>query len=205
MAHAILTAVGGWIINIISSWGYAGIVVLMAVESANIPLPSEIIMPFAGFLTADGTMNLWLAGLAGGVGCTIGSAFSWWLGLKGGHKLVHTYGKYILLSPRDVARGEVWFRKYGNSIAFFSRLLPVARTFISFPAGIARVPLKKFLVYTFVGSVIWSIGLAWLGQKLGENWEEVKIYFRGMDWIILSLILLGAAYWIYRHIGRKDG
>lgn len=202
MAHAILAAIGGFVVHIISSWSYAGVAGLMAIESANIPLPSEMIMPFAGFLVAKGEMNLWLAGLAGGIGCTIGSAFSWWLGYKGGRQLVRNYGKYVLLSPRDVEKGEEWFRKYGNSIAFFSRLLPVVRTFISFPAGIAKVPLKVFLAYTFVGSVIWSVGLAWVGQKLGENWEDVKKYFHGLDWVILGLIIIGLVYWIYRHVKK---
>jgi len=200
MAHAILAAIGSFIISTISSGGYLGIVGLMALESANIPLPSEVIMPFAGYLVSLGEMNIWLAGLAGGIGCTIGSAFSWWLGYKGGRKLVRAYGRYILLSPRDVEAGEKWFRRYGYSIAFFSRLLPVVRTFISFPAGIAGVPLSIFLVYTFVGSVIWSTGLAWVGKILGDNWESLESYFRGADWVILVVIILCLIWWIWRHM-----
>jgi len=171
----------------------------MTIESCNIPLPSEVIMTFSGFLVGKGEMNLWLAGIAGGIGCTIGSWLSWWLGYKGGRPLVDKYGKYLFLKHRDVEKGEEWFRKYGESIAFFSRLLPVVRTFISFPAGISKVNLPKFLVYTFLGSVIWSTGLAWVGAKLGENWDSLKDIFHKFDYAILAIIIIAIVWWIWRH------
>jgi membrane protein DedA with SNARE-associated domain len=203
MAHTILAGISSFIVQTIASWSYGGVVGLMAIESANIPLPSEVIMPFAGFLVAQGEANLWLVGLAGGLGCTIGSAFSWWLGAWGGKPLVRRYGHYVLLAEHDVERGERWLRRYGHSIAFFSRLVPVVRTFISFPAGIAKVNLPLFLLYTFLGSVIWSTGLAWVGMKMGENWENLKVYFHDFDTVILLVIFLGVVWWVWRHVKKS--
>lgn len=204
MIHEILSAIGNFIINVISTSGYAGVVGLMAIESANIPLPSEVIMPFSGYLVYTGQLNLWLAGLAGALGCVIGSAFSWWLGAWGGRPLVEKYGKYIFVSKHDLDKGERWLQKYGDSVAFFSRLLPIVRTFISFPAGIARVNLTRFLLYTFVGSYIWSLALAWVGLKLGENWEHIETYWRKFDYIILILIIAGIIWWIWRHFKKES-
>lgn len=203
MINQVLTAIGGFIIGVISVSGYLGVIALMAIESANIPLPSEVIMPFAGYLVYTGELNLWLISIAGGIGCTIGSAFSWWIGKKGGRPLVERYGRYVLLSAHDLDLGEKWFKRWGNSIAFFSRLLPIVRTFISFPAGIAQVPLGRFLAYTFVGSVIWSYFLAYIGLKLGENWEHIEVYWRKFDYIILALILVGLAWWVWRHFRKR--
>ncbi len=203
MINQVLTAIGGFIIGVISASGYLGVIALMAIESANIPLPSEVIMPFAGYLVYTGELNLWLVSIAGGIGCTIGSAFSWWIGKKGGRPLVERYGRYVLLSAHDLDLGEKWFKRWGNSIAFFSRLLPIVRTFISFPAGIAQVPLGRFLAYTFVGSVIWSYFLAYIGLKLGENWEHIEVYWRKFDYIILALILVGLAWWVWRHFRKR--
>ena len=203
MINQVLTAIGGFIIGVISASGYLGVIALMAIESANIPLPSEVIMPFAGYLVYTGELNLWLVSIAGGIGCTIGSAFSWWIGKKGGRLLVERYGRYVLLSAHDLDLGEKWFKRWGNSIAFFSRLLPIVRTFISFPAGIAQVPLGRFLAYTFVGSVIWSYFLAYIGLKLGENWEHIEVYWRKFDYIILALILVGLAWWVWRHFRKR--
>lgn len=203
MINQVLTAIGGFIIGVISASGYLGVIALMAIESANIPLPSEVIMPFAGYLVYTGELNLWLVSIAGGIGCTIGSAFSWWIGKKGGRPLVERYGRYVLLSAHDLDLGEKWFKRWGNSIAFFSRLLPIVRTFISFPAGIAQVPLGRFLAYTFAGSVIWSYFLAYIGLKLGENWEHIEVYWRKFDYIVLALILVGLAWWVWRHFRKR--
>lgn len=200
MIHTILAALAGFVINTISAWGLGGVVALMAVESANIPLPSEVIMPFSGFVASQGRFTIFEAALAGGLGCLLGSLVSYWLGAIGGRPLIEKYGKYILISHHDLDVADRWFQKYGAPAAFFGRLLPVVRTFISFPAGIARTNLLKFSIYTFVGSVIWSYFLASIGFKLGENWEAVREYFRGADVIIAILIVLGLAYWIYRHI-----
>lgn len=203
MASVILGAVGIFIIGVISTAGYWGVIALMAIESANIPLPSEVIMPFAGYLVHTGQLNLWLAGLAGAIGCTIGSALSWWIGYKGGRPLVERYGRYVFLSKHDLDIGERWFERYGDSIAFFSRLLPIVRTFISFPAGIAEVKLNRFLAYTFAGSFIWSVTLAFIGQKLGDNWEHLSVYWRKFDYIILAIIVAGIIWWIWRHFKKR--
>lgn len=200
MASTILSAVANWIIHIISSLGYSGVALLMAIESANIPLPSEIIMPFSGFLVAQGHLNLWLTGLAGGVGCVIGSVLSYWIGTVGGRPLIEKYGKYILISHHDLDIADGWFKKHGEMTVFFGRLLPVVRTFISFPAGIAKMNFGRFVVYSFVGSVLWSLFLAYIGEKLGENWESLRGYFHGFDWVILILIVLSIVWYVWRHI-----
>ncbi|HLB95872.1 MAG TPA: DedA family protein [Patescibacteria group bacterium] len=200
MATAILSAIANWIMSVISSLGYWGVVLLMAIESANIPLPSEIIMPFSGFLVAKGVFNLYLTALAGAVGCAIGSVFSYWLGAWGGRPLVEKYGKYILISHHDLDLADRWFSRYGEATVFFSRLLPIVRTFISFPAGIARMNFLRFVVYSFLGSLPWTLLLAWIGQKLGDNWEDIRGYFHGLDWVILGLIVIGIVWWIWRHL-----
>lgn len=197
---SILASVSHFVINTISSMGYAGIVLLMGIESANIPLPSEVIMPFSGFLVFSGQFILIWVAIAGGIGCLLGSLFSYWIGAKGGRPLVERYGKYILLSKHDLNLSDKWFARWGMPVVFVGRLLPVVRTFISFPAGIAKVNLWKFSVYSFVGSVIWSYFLAWIGFKLGENWDSLKVYFHKFDTAIGVLILLGIALYIYRHI-----
>lgn len=204
MASQILSIVANWIMSVISSLNYGGVVLLMAIESANIPLPSEVIMPFSGFLVAKGEMNLWLVGLAGGIGCVVGSVFSYYLGYFGGRPLIEKYGKYILISHHDLDSADKWFKNRGDATVFIGRLLPVVRTFISFPAGIARMNIWKFIVYSFVGSVIWSIFLAFVGKKMGDNWERLRGYFHGFDWVILFLIALGIIWWVWRHVKNRS-
>lgn len=176
----------------------------MAIESANIPLPSEIIMPFSGFLVASGEMNLWLAGLAGAVGCVIGSIFSYWLGMVGGRPLVEKYGKYILVSHHDLDLADRWFKKRGEITVFVGRLLPVVRTFISFPAGISRMNFGRFVIYSFLGSLPWTLALAFVGQKMGENWENIRVYFHKFDYVILGLIVLLIIWWVWRHLKNRS-
>ena len=206
MASNILLFVANWIMGVISSLGYTGIILLMAIESANIPLPSEIIMPFAGFLVSEGQMNLWLAGLAGAIGCALGSALSYWVGYVGGRPLIEKYGKYILISRHDLDLADKWFAKYGQITVFVGRLLPVVRTFISFPAGISKMNFWRFIIYSFVGSLPWCILLAYVGEKMGENWDSLRKYFHGFDWAILSLIVIGIIWYVWRHIknSQKD-
>ncbi len=199
MEH-ILSVLSGFVINTISSLGYMGIVLLMGIESANIPLPSEVIMPFSGYLVYSGQFSLFWVAIAGGFGCLWGSLLSYWVGAKGGRPLIEKYGKYILMSKHDLDIADRWFVRWGMSAVFVGRLLPVIRTFISFPAGIARVNLFKFSAYTFVGSVIWSYFLGWIGLKLGANWNSLKSYFHGADYVIGGLIVVGIVWWIARHI-----
>lgn len=200
MIEAILNVLANFVIHTIQATGYLGVAGLMAIESANIPLPSEVIMPFSGYLVSTGTMTLWGVSLAGAVGCTIGSIFSYWLGLIGGRPLVEKYGKYIFVSHRDINRADKWFLRYGDSAIFISRLLPVVRTFISFPAGISKMHFKRFVIYSFVGSFIWSLGLAYIGFILGNNWLSLKSIFHRFDFLILGLIVIGIVWYIWRHI-----
>jgi len=200
MFTTILEHVGGWIASVIEAWGYGGVVLLMAIESMCIPLPSELIMPFAGFLVYQGKMSLWGAGLAGGVGCVAGSLVAYWVGKYGGRPVIEKYGKYILMSQHDLAVADKWFAKYGENTSFWSRLLPVIRTFISLPLGIAKMRLDKFILFSFVGSVIWSVFLAWLGFKLGENWSSLRDYFHKFDLLIGFGLIGGVGWYIWRHI-----
>lgn len=200
MASTILSTVANWIMGVISSLGYSGVVLLMAIESANIPLPSEVIMPFSGFLVAQGELNLWLVGLAGAVGCLLGSILSYWLGAWGGRPLIEKYGKYILISHHDLNLADKLFLKHGEIIVFVGRLLPVIRTFISFPAGISRMNFSRFCFYSFAGSLPWCLLLVYVGEKLGENWENIKKYTHGLDWVILGLIIAGIIWYVWRHV-----
>ena len=203
MIARILEILSAFIVGTISLLGYSGIVLLMAIESACIPLPSEIIMPFSGYLVSKGEMNLWLVGLAGAVGCVLGSMVAYWVGMYGGRPLIERYGRYILISHHDLDLADRWFKKYGEIIVFASRLLPAIRTFIAFPAGVARMNIPKFIIYTFAGSLPWCLGLAYVGQKLGEQWDKdprLKALFHRFDFVIGILLVLGAGWWIWRHV-----
>src|SRR5256884_738106 len=181
-----------FIVATISTLGYAGIVLLMAIESACIPLPSEIIMPFSGYLVYTGRFNIWLVSIAGAFGCVVGSLVAYWIGMYGGRALIAKYGKYILISSHDLNLADRWFDRFGEIIVFVSRLLPAIRTFIAFPAGVARMNLKKFVIYTFAGSLPWCIGLAYVGQRLGEKGDKnptLKTLFHRFAFIIaISLV-----------------
>jgi len=199
----IITILSGFIIATISTLGYGGVILLMAIESACIPLPSEVIMPFSGYLVYTGRFNLWLVSVAGAVGCVIGSMAAYWLGMYGGRPLIERYGRYVLISHRDLDLADRWFSRYGEAIVFASRLLPVVRTFIAFPAGIARMDVSKFVAYTFLGSLPWCLGLAIVGRELGEQWdknEALKAWFHRFDFVIVIVAVIGAAWWVRRHI-----
>jgi len=203
MIAKIIEYLSGFIVATISTLGYSGIVLLMAIESACIPLPSEIIMPFSGYLVSTGQMNLWGVAVAGAVGCVLGSLVAYWVGMYGGRPVIEKYGRYILLSRHDLDLADRWFAKYGEIIVFVSRLLPAIRTFIAFPAGVARMNLTKFVIYTFAGSLPWCLGLAYAGQKLGEQWnkdDRLKTWFHRFDFVIGILAVLAVSWWIWRHI-----
>ena len=203
MFHKIIALLAGFIIAVISAGGYTGIAVLMAIESACIPLPSEIIMPFSGYLVSRGEMNLWWVGVAGAVGCVLGSLVAYWVGMYGGRPFIEKYGRYILLSRHDLDIADRWFGKYGEVIVFVSRLLPAIRTFIAFPAGVARMNLTKFVIYTFAGSLPWCLALAYVGQKLGEQWDKddtLKTWFHRFDFLIGIAGALFIIWWVWRHI-----
>jgi len=206
MIGKLLAAVAAFIIGTLSALGYLGVVLLMGIESACIPLPSELIMPFAGYLVFQGKLTLWGVALAGAVGCVLGSLVAYYVGLWGGRPLVRKYGRYLLISHQDLELADRWFARHGDITIFIGRLLPVVRTFIAFPAGVARMPLLKFVAYTFVGSLIWCWALAWVGLSLGEHWDTLGIWFHRFDAVIGVLILLAAAWWIWRHLRHlKEG
>jgi membrane protein DedA with SNARE-associated domain len=199
----IIGVLSAFIIQTISTLGYTGVVLLMAIESACIPLPSEVIMPFSGYLVHAGRFNLWLVAVAGAVGCVVGSMLAYWVGMYGGRPLIEKYGKYVLISRHDLDLADRWFARYGEVIVFASRLLPVVRTFIAFPAGVARMRVPRFILYTFLGSLPWCLGLAYVGQVLGEQWDKnaaLKAWFHRFDFVIGLIILAGAAWWIWRHL-----
>ena len=200
MIAQLIEILARFVIDTISSSGYLGIVLLMGIESACIPLPSEIIMPFSGYLVFRGDFELFRVGLAGAFGCVVGSVPAYYLGLYGGRPLVEKYGKYVLISHRDLDTADRWFERWGDWAIFFSRLLPVVRTFISFPAGVARMNFPRFVLYTFVGSFPWCLGLAYVGMKLGQNWDTLGVYFHKFDMVIGVLIALGVAYYIWHHL-----
>lgn len=203
MIEKIVAVLATFIITVISSMGYGGIVLLMAIESACIPLPSEIIMPFAGYLVFKGEMTLWGIALAGAVGCVVGSIPAYYLGMYGGRPLVERYGKYVLISKRDLDMADRWFEKYGDIIIFIARLLPAVRTFIAFPAGVARMNMTKFVVYTFVGSLIWCWVLGYAGMKFGQHWEDLKVYFHEFHYVIIGLGIIFVIWYVRRHFKNE--
>jgi membrane protein DedA with SNARE-associated domain len=209
MVARIIEILSGFIVATISLMGYSGIVLLMAIESACIPLPSEIIMPFSGYLVSTGQMNLWGVSIAGAAGCVIGSMVAYWAGMYGGRPLIEKYGRYVLLSRHDLDLADRWFARYGEAIVFTARLLPAVRTFIAFPAGVARMNIPRFIFYTFAGSLPWCLGLAYVGQKLGEQWnkdETLKTWFHRFDFLVGIAGVLLVGWWIWRHLKhlRRD-
>ena len=200
MIEKILAPVVAFIAAVIGALSYPGIILLMAIESACIPLPSEAIMPFAGYLVSLGKMNLWLAGLAGAVGCNLGSIVGYWLGARGGRPAILRYGRYVLMSRHELERVERWFERWGEITVFVARLLPVVRTFIAFPAGMAKMNQLRFHVYTFLGSLPWCLVLAYVGKKLGDNWASIKVYFHKADFIIIGLCVLGVVWFVWNRV-----
>ena len=200
MIEKLIALLAGWIIGVISTLGYGGIVLLMAIESACIPLPSEIIMPFSGYLVYKGEMTLWGVALAGAIGCVVGSIPAYYLGMYGGRPLVEKYGKRVLISHHDLHLADRWFEKHGEIIIFIGRLLPAVRTFIAFPAGIARMHMGKFILYTFTGSLIWCWLLAYAGMKTGENWESLKVYFHEFHIVLVLAAVVFMVWYVRRHL-----
>ena len=200
MVTRILEALAGFVIYVISSMGLPGIVLLMAIESACIPLPSEVIMPFSGYLVFLGKYSLWSVGLAGAAGCVVGSVPAYYLGMYGGRPLIEKYGKYVLMSHHDLDLAERWFARHGEATVFFARLLPVVRTFIAFPAGVARMDMKRFIGYTLAGSLPWCLGLAYVGMVMGERWPTLKGYFHKFDLLIGAVIVAGIVWYVRRHL-----
>ncbi len=207
MSEKIIAALAGFIIAVISAGGYAGIALLMAIESACIPLPSEIIMPFAGYLVSVGRFNLFLVATAGAIGCNLGSVVAYWIGAWGGRPMVEKFGRYVLLSRHDLDRTEHYFQKYGGITVFLGRLLPVVRTFIALPAGIARMPQLRFHIYTFLGSWPWCLVLAYVGMKLGNSWNtdpRFKEMFHRFHLGVELVLLAGIVWFVWSHWKNRN-
>ncbi len=196
--------------NFYANVGWLGVMLMMAIESMMIPLPSEIIMPLAGWLLVHSTagdapvwLQLFWAGIVGGAGCLLGSVIAYWIGRWGGRPLVLKYGKFILINAHHLDVAERWVIRWGALSSFISRLLPVVRTFISLPAGVARTPFWAFCILSFIGSVIWSFGLAWLGYVLGSNFEEVRASMGWIDYPIALVVLLLVGWFIYHSLKSR--
>ena len=199
MVENLIAKLGLFVIAVISAMGYFGVILLMAIESACIPLPSEVIMPFSGYLVYTGQFNLWMVALMGAIGCNLGSAVAYEVGYYGGRRLVERYGSYILITEIELHWADRFFARFGDATVLISRMLPVIRTFIALPAGIARMPRFRFHVYTFVGSFPWCLGLAYLGMKAGEHWNYLGKYFHQFDKVIGALILIVIVWFVWTH------
>jgi membrane protein DedA with SNARE-associated domain len=200
MIDQVISAVASWIVGVISTTGYLGIVFLMAIESACIPLPSEVIMPFAGYLASIGKVSLIGAATAGALGCNVGSTVAYYVAARGGRTVLERWGKYVLISRAELERTDRFFARYGAATVFFGRLLPVVRTFIAFPAGLARMPMMKFQIYTFLGSWPWCFALAYVGYVLGARWDSdptLRKLFHDFDAAIAIIVLAGLVWLIW--------
>lgn len=201
-----LEIISHFIISFIQTTSYFGIFVLMGLESVLIPIPSEITMPFSGFLASQGALNFWLVVVTGTVANLVGSLIAYYIGYYLEEtvllKLIRKYGKFILISEKEYRHAEHWFQKYGDKIIFVSRLLPAVRTVISLPAGVFRMDMKKFIIYTVVGCFLWSVFLTYLGFVMGENWQALDPYYRKFEYVILALIVFGGIFYVVRKIRK---
>ena len=211
MIDGLLAWLAALIVAVISASGLLGIALLMAVESACIPLPSEIIMPFSGYLVSTGRFSLVLVATAGALGCNLGSTVAYYVGYLGGRPLIERWGAYILMSHKDLDQAERFFARFGSLAVFIARLLPVVRTFIALPAGIARMPKLKFQVYTFLGSWPWCFALAWVGYRLGQAWESdprLHAIMHRLDLLVVLACVLAVVWYVRQHwrqrIGRRE-
>lgn len=195
----ILIPIVRFIEHTVTELGALGVVMLMAVESCNIPLPSEAILPFAGYLVSKGVFSIHTAAFAGAFGCVVGSMPSYYIGCRGGRPFVEKYGKWFLISKKDLEMADKWSAKYGDWAFFICRMLPVVRTFISLPAGILKVNYPKFLLFTFLGSLIWSYFLVYVGIKLGQHREEFKAIWHRFDYAIAGTVLILGVLYLYNH------
>ncbi|WP_205880299.1 DedA family protein [Lichenicoccus roseus] len=195
-----------WITGVISAGGYAGVAALMALESACIPLPSEVIMPFAGYLTSTGRFSLLGVALAGAIGCNIGSTVAYWIGATGGRRFVDRYGGWVLLDHHDLDVAERFFARFGTPAVLIGRVLPVVRTFIALPAGMARMRQLPFQLYTFVGSFVWCYALAKVGDQLGRRWDSdprLRAVMHQFQLVVLVVLLAAIGLFLWHKLRRR--
>ncbi len=206
MFETILTPVANWVKDLISDMGYWGVVLTMAIESFNVPLPSEIIMPFAGYLVYEGRFTMLCATAAGAFGNLIGSLASYYLGYYGGRPFLEKYGRYFLIKKHDLDVADKYFDRYGEATVFFTRMLPIVRTFISLPAGISRMNVVKFSILTFIGAIPWCWFLTWVGLKFGENLETFKKNWHIFDYVVAAVLFVLVVWivWFLVRRAKKD-
>jgi LPXTG-motif cell wall-anchored protein len=195
---ALIEPVITWMEHFVTAYGYVAVFLLMLAESACIPFPSEVTMLVGGWYAERGVLNFWWVGAAGVFGNLVGSWVAYAVGYKTGRELLDRYGKYVLIRSHDIDKAEIWWEKHGEAATFFSRLLPVIRTFISLPAGMARMPFGKFTLYTFLGCIPWTYALTYLGYVVGDNWETVLAYFDIPTLVIAGALVVVAGGWYLR-------
>ena len=203
MIEHILGVLAAFIIAVISGSGYLGVLLLMAIESACVPLPSEVIMPFAGYLVSTGRFSLVLAATAGALGCNLGSIVGYEIGKRGGRPLAERWGRYVLIGPGELDAADRFFARHGNAAVLIGRLLPVIRSFIAFPAGVARMRLVPFHLYTFIGSWPWCFALAWVGMALGDKWNSdprMKAWFHRADAAIAVVLAVAVGLYLWHRV-----
>jgi membrane protein DedA with SNARE-associated domain len=198
MFEHILNLLEGIVGSAIQSGGYFAIVAMMAIESACIPLPSEIIMPLGGIAASKGELNFHLVAIAGALGNALGSALAYWVGRTGGRPFIEKYGKYVLIKKKEIEHADAWFARFGQLAVFLARLLPIIRTFISLPAGIYRMKFWPFLVLSFIGSIPWCYGLAVIGYQFQEHRPKIKEYFHLFDYAIAAALVILVVYWVVK-------
>lgn len=203
MLHQLIQLLTSISTGLISELGHWGVFIGMVLESACIPLPSEVIMLFGGFLAAKGMLNFWGVVWAGVFGNVAGSVIAFWVGANGGRPFLEKYGKYILFNNAHLDKADRWFQRYGEWAVFFGRILPVIRTFISLPAGISRMNFSKFIVFTLIGCIPWNIALTYLGLRLGQNWQSVEPYFRPISYVIVVAIIFAIVLFFFKNIRRR--
>ena len=187
-----------WITQLIASLSYPGVFALMLLESTAAPVPSEAVLPFAGFLVTQGSIDFWLLAITSTLGSIVGSLISYWIGFKGGRPLVNRIGKYLLLHERHLDHTEQFFNKYGSITIFVARFVPVVRHLISIPAGVAEMKMRKFIPLTAAGSFLWNTFLLWLGMTLREQWETILQYTQLLDYLMVTVLVLGGIWWMMR-------
>ncbi len=199
----LISQISNWALEIIKTTGYVGIFILSALESAAIPIPSEVVIPFSGFLAANGQFNIfWVVGAAT-LANLAGSAVLFLVGRSGGRWILERYGKYVLVHKKDMDMADGWFSRHGAATVFWGRMLPVVRTFISLPAGVAKMNLPRFCLFTFLGALPWNFVLVLIGVKAGENWDILHGYFRKADIFVVILVMVAVAWYVFRHLKNK--